>query len=198
VKAAGEDPAVIDFTSPGRFPIANPAPPHRASRGPACMSAEAGIEPFESQLDACRHAVTLVTQARRSLCLCSPDLEPWLYNRSDLQRACLDFLLAHPRNRLRILIADPSRIVQQGHLLLTLARRLTSSMQIRTLHPDYPTATQAFLLADEHSLMIRPEPGGFAGYVLYQSPARARALLREFDNAWDHSLSDPDLRSFLI
>lgn len=140
----------------------------------------------------------LVTQARRSLSLCSPDLEPWLYNHSDFQQACTDFLLSHPRNRLRILIADPSRLLQQGHLLLTLARRLTSGMQIRTLHPEYPTATQAFLLADEHNLLVRSDPGGFAGYALYQNPARGRALLREFDNAWDYSLSDPNLRSFLL
>lgn len=194
---AASELAAIDFESPGRYPIDNP---QQQAAGKSAPVADAGtaLQPFESRQDARSHSLALFGQARRSLCLYSPDLEPWLYNQGEIVQAATAFLLAHPRNRLRILLADPSPAVRQGHRLLGLARRLTSSLQIRTLNPDYPAQACAFLVVDECSLLVRPEPERAAGYALYQSPARARALQRQFDSAWERSLSHPDLRSFLL
>lgn len=196
---AASEPATIDFESPGRYRINNPLQPQRRNRPEACAADGSDtLQSFETREDARRHTLALFEQARHSLCLYSPDLEPWLYNQDDIVQAATHFLLAHPRNRLRILLADPTLAIRQGHRLLTLARRLTSSMQIRTLNHDYPAQTSAFLVVDERCLLIRPEPERIAGYALYQNPGRARALRRQFDSAWEHSLSHPDLRSFLL
>lgn len=196
---AATELAAIDFESPGRYRIDNPQqqPPEHPS--PAHTADTSGtLQPFESREDARRHTLAMFAQAQHSLRLYSPDLEPWLYNQSDIVQAATSFLLAHPRNHLRILLADPTLAIRQGHRLLTLARRLTSSIQIRTLNPDYPAQTSAFLVVDERCLLIRPEPERIAGYALYQNPGRARALRHQFDTAWERSLSHPDLRSFLL
>lgn len=71
-------------------------------------------------------------------------------------------------------------------------------MHIRKVHQDYPAQTDAFLVVDDCGVLIRPKPDEFKGYVLYNDPSRARQLQRQFDTAWEHSLSDPDLRSFLL
>lgn len=194
--------AVLEFLSPGRFPIKNPPTeqnsPEQWQPAPYVLGATTAIQRFDS-LDVSRqHALALLNQAKRSLSLYSPDLEASLYNHSSVQQACARFLVSHPRNRLRVLLDDSSRAVRQGHRLLSLARRLSGNMQIRKRHPDYPAQPCAFLIADDCGVMVRPEPDQTAGYVLYSDPGRARQLQRQFDTAWDHSLSDPDLRSFLL
>ncbi|MCQ4242833.1 histone acetyltransferase HPA2 [Stutzerimonas stutzeri] len=190
--------AAIDFKSPGRYLINNPQQERETRPEAPAVDGSGTFQTFESLQEAQLHTLALLAQARRSICLYSPDLEPWLYNQSDIVQTCASFLLAHPRNRLRILLADPTPAVRQGHRLLTLARRLTSNMQIRTLNPDHPAHTSAFLVVDERGLLIRPEPERVAGYALYQNPGRARALRRQFDTAWEYSLSHPDLRGFLL
>ncbi|AHL75273.1 hypothetical protein CH92_09145 [Stutzerimonas stutzeri] len=199
---AAPELAAIEFLSPGRFSVANPPamqnPSDQWQPAPFVLGETAAIQRFESLDDARRHALALLGQAQRSLSLYSPNLEPLLYNHSSIQQACVRFLLAHPRNRLRVLLDDSSHAVKQGHRLLGLSRRLSSNMQIRKRHPEYPAKTCAVLVADDRGALVRPQPDQMIGYALYNDPGRVRQLQRQFDTAWDHSLSDPDLRSFLL
>ena len=199
--AAHELPA-IEFESPGRFAFHNPAqqnnPPSEIQAAAFTLGEHRDLQAFSTPEQARSHALALLQQARRQLCLYSSDLEPWLYHHSSIQEACTRFLLANPKNQLRILLRDSSRAVKDGHRLLTLARRLPSSCQIRKLHPDYPNEEITFLLADHCGLLLRPELSQFAGYALYQDPVRNRQRLSQFEQAWATSISDADLRSFLL
>ena len=205
--AAGELTA-IEFLSPGRFPVKNPsataAVRHSAQPtlldqpAPFVLNRSDGVQRFDTADQARPHLLAMLAQARRCLSLYSPDFEPWLYNHSSVEQACLDFLRKHPRNRLRILLNDPSRAVRQGHRLLELARKLSSNMHIRKCHPEYPQLSGAFLLVDSCAMILRPKPDRSTGEALYREPVRARQLQRQFDLAWEHSLSDSDLRSFLL
>ncbi|WP_370295478.1 histone acetyltransferase HPA2 [Pseudomonas benzenivorans] len=192
----------IEFESPGRFAVHNPAPPaadgQRCEPAPFKLGEHLALERFSQPEQARAHALALLQQARRNLCIFSDDLEPWLYHHSSVQDACARFLLANPKNRLRILLRDVTRAVKDGHRLLSLSRRLSSNLQIRKLHPDYPAEDLAFLLVDDCGLLLRPELDQFAGYALYQDPARVRLRQAQFDQAWETSITDPDLRSFLL
>ena len=197
-----EDLPAIEFESPGRFSLHNPQSPTAAiaplEPAPFILGQNRQIQHFSNQQEARTHALALLQQAQRSLCLYSLDLEPWLYHHSSMQAACTEFLLANPRNQLRILLRDTSLAVKHGHRLLTLARRLPSNCQIRKLHPDYPSEELNFLLADDCALLLRPEPSQYAGYACYQDPANARLRRAQFEQAWSTSISDADLRSFLL
>jgi hypothetical protein len=192
----------IEFQSPGRFAVHNPVPASAESRlaepAPFILGEHLALERFDQPQAARAHALAMLQQAQRSLCIYSTDLEPWLYHHRSVQEACTRLLLANPKNRLRILVKDLSRAVKQGHRLLGLSRRLSSNLHIRKLHPDYPSEEIAFLLADDCGLLLRPEPEQFAGYALYQDPARVRLRQRQFDQAWQASITDPDVRSFLL
>ncbi len=194
--------SAIEFESPGRFrlenPSALPASPEQWNTAPLTQGGAPTVQAFSGMSEARQHTLAMIEQARRSLSIYTQDLEPWLYNHSCIQQACLRLLLGHPRNRLRILVGDSSRAIRQGHRMVNLARRLTSNLHIRKVNPDYPARVAAFLVADECGVVIRPEPDQLVGHALYQSPGRARQQQRLFDTAWDHSLSDPDLRSFLL
>lgn len=193
---------VIEFESPGRFAIHNPAQPSATTSSITAATFTLGehrdMQAFSTPEQARSHALAFLQQAQRQLCLYSSDLEPWLYHHSSVQQACTRFLLANPKNQLRILLRDSSRAVKEGHRLLSLARRLPSNCQIRKLHPDYPSEEICFLLADRCGLLLRPEPNQFAGYALYQDPQRNRLRLSQFEQAWATSVSDADLRSFLL
>ncbi|WP_172152318.1 DUF7931 domain-containing protein [Pseudomonas tumuqii] len=192
----------IEFQSPGRFAVRNPEPTPgenpQAEPAPFILGEHLALERFDQPEMARAHALAMFLQAQRSLCIYSADLDPWLYHHSSIQEACTRFLLASPQNHLRILVKDISRAVKQGHRLLGLSRRLSSNLHIRQLHPDYPNEEVAFLLADDRGLLLRPEPEQFAGYALYQDPARVRLRQAQFDQAWQTSITAPDVRSFLL
>lgn len=192
----------IEFHSPGRFDVHNPVPDLREPApwepAPFVLGQHDALQRFAKPEEARPHALALLQQAQRSLNLYTPDLEAWLYHHSSIQTACTRFLLANPRNRLRILIRDVTRPVKEGHRLLNLVRRLSSNSQIRRLNPDHASEECAYLLADDRGLLMRPELDSFAGYALYNDPGRCRLRQVQFDQAWDQSVSDPDLRSFLL
>lgn len=192
----------IEFESPGRFAVHNPAGPFvdapRAEPAPFILGAHAPLERFSQPHQARAHALALMQQAQRRLCIYSHDLEPWLYHHSSVQETCTRFLLANPKNQLRILLRYPARAVKEGHRLLGLSRRLSSNLLIRKLHPDYPNEALTFLLADDCGLLLLPEIGQTAGYALYQDPARNQQRHNQFNQAWDTSITDADLRSFLL
>lgn len=194
--------AAIEFESPGRFAVHNPEPftPDAAQWEPApfILGQHERLERFSQPQEARAHILALIQQAQRNLCLYSDDLEPWLYHHSSVQQACTRFLLNSPRARLRILLRDPTRAVKEGHRLLALSRRLSSNLHIRKLNPDYASDELAYLIADDRGLFLRPELDQQAGYALYNDPARARQRQTQFDQAWDTSITDPDLRSFLL
>lgn len=195
--------APIEFESPGRFSVHNPPSgsptrPDSWQPAPFTLGETVELQRFGNAEQARALLLPLLQQARRNLCLFTPDLEPWLYNHSLIQDACRAFLLGHPHNRLRILLRDSSRAIRDGHRLLALSRRLSSNLQIRKLHPEQPVEEVAFLLADDRGLLIRPELDQYTGYALYNDPGRSRLRQAQFDQAWDYSILDPDLRSFLL
>ena len=199
----GDELPGLDFHSPGRFAIHNPssAPLESAPRlepAPFVLGQHERIEECGGPEQLRNHALALTQQARRSLCLYTPDLEPWLYDQRGIAQACARFLRAHPRNRLRILLRDSRRAVGDGHALLRLARQYTSNCLIRKLSPEQPDDDLAFLLADDCGLLLRPAPLLPSGQAHYKNAARVRQLQRQFDNAWDNSCDDPELRSFLL
>ncbi|MGX5219480.1 DUF7931 domain-containing protein [Pseudomonas segetis] len=193
---------VIEFESPGLFSVHNPEPLVAASQNPEPAPFRLGehdqLERFGNQEQARAHALALLQQARRSLCIYSQDLEPWLYHHSSVQQACTDFLLANPRNRLRILVKDLSFAIRDGNRLISLSRRLSSNLLIRKLNPDYPIEDIGYLLADDRGLLLRPEADQFSGYASYQDAGRVRLRQAHFNQAWETSITDPDLRSFLL
>lgn len=192
----------IEFESPGRFAVHNPesvtADAAQWEPAPFTLGQHEHLERFSKPQEARAHVLALIQQAQRNLCLYTDDLEPWLYHHSSVQQACTRFLLSNPRTRLRILLRDSTRAVKEGHCLLALSRRLSSNLHIRKLNPDHANEESAFLIADDRGLLLRPELNQQSGYTLYNDPARVRQRQTQFDQAWDTSITDPDLRSFLL
>lgn len=188
----------IEFVAQGSFTVHNPDTSHPSESwlpadytlgGDHELLIAEGIEAVRS------HTLAVLQQAQDSLCVYSPDLEPWLYNHSCIAQACSTLLLTHPKKTLRILLRDSTRIVREGHVLLTLSQRLSSRCSIRTVNTDYDYTDDAWLIADDCALLVRKAQQLSHAAVYYNDPARTRQNQRTFNAMWDVSHRDVNLRN---
>ncbi|QEY58754.1 histone acetyltransferase HPA2 [Pseudomonas sp. C27(2019)] len=191
----------IEFVAQGSFSIHNPDSDSSPAAWPA---ADYQLGDYRELLridgiDAVRsHTLALLQHAQHSLCIYSPDLEPWLYNHSSISAACSALLLAHPQKKLRILLRDTTRIAREGHVLLALSQRLSSRCSIRKVNTEYDYSDDAWLIADNCGLLVRKAQQLTRAVVYYNDPARVRQSQRVFDAMWDVSRSDVNLRSMRL
>jgi len=148
----------------------------------------------ETREDNRRAAVALISGVQRMVDILTPDLEPHIYDQADFLDSLTRPQLGQCRAKLRVLVRDSQRAVKDGHRLIELTRQLSSYMQIRKVARDYADFTQAFLLADNYGVLRRPLAERFEGSVCFKDPLEVRRLRRLFDEIWDRSEPDPDLR----
>ena len=135
--------------------------------------------------------VELVSTARRQLRIFSPRLDHEVFDRE----AMCDAITALARNSrycdIRILICDSRPLVKLGHRLLTLARRLPSSIHIQKLgqHPDLPD--DSFVVRDNDGTIYKPVDCDHDGFYEPHSPATAKRLVDQFDELWHRRISFP-------
>lgn len=140
-------------------------------------------------------ALQLVGQARRNLWLYSRDLDVKLYGTPEMLEALKRFAITSGGGQLRILLQDPAAPLRDGHPLISLAQRLSSSMLIRVpedeLDLKYPGA---FLIDDRGGYLLRPIGSRYEGTANLHAPGRQRQLREYFEQVWERSLPDPELR----
>jgi hypothetical protein len=133
--------------------------------------------------------------ARRSLRIFAPDLDQQLLNRDRVSELLVRLARQNPSARIRILISDADKSVAEGHRLIYLARRLPSFASIRTVPADIKDREECWLLADEQTLLWRPDYRQLRHGILHRhDPARSGTLQRQFDEYWEKSHIDPALR----
>lgn len=143
-------------------------------------------------------ALRLARQAQRSLEVFSFDLDPQLYDQSNFIEAVQQLALRSPKSRVRVLIQDNDRIQREGHRLIELFRRLRSRIEIRIVHADYVDHPENFLLADRTGFLHRRLPDRYQGDAGFNNPRRCDLLGRFFDEVWEKSEPDSELRALHI
>jgi predicted GNAT family N-acyltransferase len=140
-------------------------------------------------------ATQLVASANRQLRIFSPRLDHEVFDRESM----VDAVSALARNSrycdIRILICDSKPIVKLGHRLLTLARRLPSSIHIQKLakYPDLPT--DSFVISDSNGIIYKPLDADREGFYEPDSAATAKRFIDQFDELWHRSTPDRELRT---
>lgn len=145
------------------------------------------------------HATELMTQqCLESLEIFSRDLDAPLYDREPFLKALGDLCLRSHKARVRILVQDPTPPVKRGHRLIELARRLSSSIELRQPHPDYRRHNEAFLIADGCGLIHRPLADRYEGSANFHDPVNAQRKLDFFTEVWERSEAHPEFRRLQI
>lgn len=166
-----------------------------ATESKLILGQESGIIRLNTRDSILQADLALASQARRQILLLSRDLEINRFGTDAWLEALKPFW--HGRDTvLRILVSHPETALALSHPLLSLARRLTSHIQIRKLDPALYPAAESWLIADGIALVREQKPG--TAYADMRSLSTAPELMERF-NAWYNHASDiPELRSLML
>lgn len=153
---------------------------------------------IDSSEENLRLSLELVEQAARSVDIYTQDLNPRIYDTVEFSIALRDFVVHNQRASVRILVAEPNRMIKNGHRIIELSRRLTSSLELRQVPRDYHSDPQTFLLADGRGVIQRKDDSRFEAVANYNNPSLGRELQGYFNTVWEHSTLIADLRRLHI
>lgn len=143
-------------------------------------------------------ALQVATAAARLLTMYTPDLEPQVYDQPAFLEVVKRLVLAKSYAKVRVLLADPGRAHYEGNRFIGLARRITSHIEIRHVHPEHRNNTSAFLIADDRALVYRLQSSRWDGILEMNDPAVARRYLDYFDEVWQASAVDLEARQLRV
>ena len=152
----------------------------------------------ERLAEACAVAHGLAAQARRTLLLHTEDLEPAIYDDSAFLDAASRLARDHSQSRIWILIHDARKVVQHGHRLIEIARRLSSTIQLRRPAPQYRNYHESFLLADGCGYLHRPLAARYEGTANFNDPGKVADLEKYFMEVWERSEADEEIKRLFI
>ena len=148
--------------------------------------------------DFSQHSLDLVQQTTKQLHILSLDLAPNTFG----TKRMIDSLSALARrNRyteIRLLVIDTSKMINVSNPLLTLQRRLSSSIALRKIGSSTQEITDNLIIADGSGLIVQSikEPGKAWGN--FNNKPVAKNYLSQFEVLWRNSKEDPNLRALSI
>jgi hypothetical protein len=149
----------------------------------------------QDTLDAvCKIAAT----ANRWISIYTPDLEEGIYDQDEFLNVAKRLVLAKRYARIRVLISEPHRLVRSGHRFVSLGRRLNTYIEFRNVHENFRSHREAFLIADKTALLYRVDARRWEGIADSYEPAVAARYLGLFDEIWDASQVQQELRELRV
>ena len=144
--------------------------------------------------------ISLARQARSSINLFTRDLDPRLFDNTGFEQSIFTLARSHHSADIRILTLDSSHARQQGHCLIRLAQKLTSSVLIHNPAREYNHIIATFLVVDRKGILHRPHSTStdYDAVVNYMAPERAAELQDFFNEMWERSTPDSQIRRLFI
>ena len=138
-------------------------------------------------------ACALCTSSTRYLKILSPNLDHTIFDSVEVAGAISALARGDSHSRVQILISDSRPILQKGHRLLSLSRRLPSSVIFRKLSDHPELKGQTVLVGDLDKVLFMPGEEG-PGFYDPDSRASAKQFTDKFDSLWERAIADPDFR----
>ena len=152
---------------------------------------------LHSNEDYLTHTISLIKQAKRTIKIYSFDLPQVIFSSMAVTSALSEFVRKNRQVNLEILLNDTRLLIQKRPPLLNLNSRL-SAIKIKKAHQDYCFGEQTLLLFDTTAIVKKPDINSQIGTVCYNDKANVRALSLTFNEFWERSSDDPNLREQLI
>lgn len=144
-------------------------------------------------------SLALLEQARRKVLIFSYRLESWCWNRPEVEEAIKQLAVRTPNPSCFILLQDNTKVIEEGHRLLHLSRRLTSKIQIqKPLRQDHLDHYQNFILVDDYGVLLQPVHTRPKASISFYNPVLVRELAAFFQDVWSESEPDSQLRELHI
>jgi hypothetical protein len=128
-----------------------------------------------------------IAAGQRLVSIFTPDLEPAVYDHPPVIEVIKRFVLSHSFAKVRVLLRDHTRHTGSGSRFMSMARRLSSYLELRILVPQFHHLTASYCIADDRAIVYRMRADQWDGIAAVNSPPVARQYLQEFDLAWQAS-----------
>ena len=139
---------------------------------------------------------TTATSAQRLISIFTPDLEPDLYDQTPFLEIIKHFVLTRSFSKVRVLLAEPTRVMRDSNRFVAMGRRLSSCIDIRAITTSHgPQRASAYLIADDRAIVYRMRADTWDGVCDANNQPAARLYLQEFDNIWNASFAENGLRA---
>lgn len=183
----------LKFTGPS-LTVKN-VPPSREPTARESSDRQAMVaDTFDGYSDCVQGLHQVISSARRRLLILNPYLDHELFDQQEIAKAVSDLARSAPRVDIQILIYNSQLIVERGHRLLDLARRLDQKIAIRVLSELPNSASSSFVCADLDGYWLLPSFEKHSGIADLQNPVTCKRLTDVFETAWQKSRPDPELR----
>lgn len=136
----------------------------------------------------------IAASAQRLISIYTPDLEPDLYDQTAFLEVTKHFVLTRSFSKVRVLLAEPTRVMRDSNRFVAMGRRLSSCIDIRYVTAQAPQRASAYLIADDRAIVYRMRADTWDGIADSNNPPAARLYLQEFDNIWNASAAEHGLR----
>jgi predicted GNAT family N-acyltransferase len=169
--------------------------PHRTMRlllrAPRILGRDSGRFAVNNRAAA---ALDLARQCKRHLRLLSHTLDHDLYD-NDAFAATLSQLARLSRNsEIRLLVVDVKLLVQRGHRVLELCRRLSTTIHLRRADCEPEDIKENFLVADDRGVLCYALREPEKAWADYNNRPLAEDYAAQFDELWHRGIDDPELR----
>lgn len=143
-------------------------------------------------------AQDMIGQCSRSLRILSNILEPAVFD-TESMAAVVSALARRSRySEVRMLVMESKPLVERGHRLLTLQRRLSPAVAIRRIDAERTDLKESFLIGDDCGLLVQSLRDGDTRWGNFNNRPLAQDYIAQFDDIWQHAIDDPELRRLEI
>ena len=136
----------------------------------------------------------IAATAQRLISIYTPDLEPDLYDQSAFLEVIKHFVLTRSFAKVRVLLAEPTRVMRDSNRFVAMGRRLSSCIDIRYGATQTQQRASAYLIADDRAIVYRMRADTWDGVADLNNPPVAKLYLNEFDTIWNASAPEHGLR----
>jgi predicted GNAT family N-acyltransferase len=143
-------------------------------------------------------AEVLIGQARQHLRILSYNLDPDTFDTTTMAEYISRLARKSRYTEVRILLVDPSIAIKRGHRLVTLQRKLSSSIHMRKPLCEPYEIKENLILVDQCAIICQSVKEPETIWANFNNKPIAQNYIVQFDELWERSQEDKDLRQLEI
>jgi len=145
-------------------------------------------------------ALSLAEQARYRINIFTHDLENSIYNNNEFENHITNLVIRHPGSQIRIIVEDSTKAIKNGHCLIRISQKLTSSISIKNPGDAHKNNENSFMTVDGTGMLyrLRNKKNNYEASVNFMSPQRTNKLDIFFNEAWKQGFPDRQVRRLFI
>jgi hypothetical protein len=143
-------------------------------------------------------AIQIIAQCSRYLRIRSAQLDPDLFNNSQINEALSAFARRSRYSEVHILLDYPNRLMQFDHASLGIIRRLSQKVIVKEFYDEPLEERATTIISDNRGVLIKYPDKDKEGFFSLTDAVFTKNFLESFEHEWQQSAIAQQLRSFIL